>query len=250
MRLSKPIRISIDDVILGLFPENKYLMLAKDRDTYHRIKLRDIWLSRCYTGPTLDTCSYVSQNCCCRNDVDGGSYAAFENIPRRWMVIEADQGILQEQFWIHQQLARRYGNLGCLCWSGERVFMDGILSKVGPRSNASICLRRLFAWALTTPIIGLCSNCAAFPRDSIGRLAQGKMSLCGASDDRINLKLTRVNLHCRRRPAGGREANRKQKHNGRRNRYQRKRTTNCAVHIMQTNLNHDTTAYAKHRRKF
>ena len=114
-RLPKAIKLSVAEVIRGLFPENRFLMLANRRDGYHQIRRRDVWLSGCYQGPTLETCSFVSQNYCCRSDVDGTSYDAFEGIERRWLVIEADQGSLEEQFWIHKQLKPT-----ALCWSGGK----------------------------------------------------------------------------------------------------------------------------------
>ena len=116
LALPKPVRLSVEQVIRRLFPENRYLMLAKDREAFHPIKMRDVWLSRQYRGPALDCCGFVSQNYCSRCDVDGTSYPAFEGIEhRRWLVIESDRGTLKEQFWIHQQLGPT-----CLCWSGCR----------------------------------------------------------------------------------------------------------------------------------
>jgi hypothetical protein len=78
MRLPQPIRLTVAESILALFPENRYLMLANEKQGHHPIKMRNVWLSGCYQGPTLATCSFGSQNYCSRQDVDGTSYAAFE----------------------------------------------------------------------------------------------------------------------------------------------------------------------------
>ena len=123
MRLPTPIGISLEDVILGLFPENRLIMLANQKRREQLIGLRDEWLMI----PALKTCSHVSQNYCCRCDVDGTSYDALEGIERRWIVIEADQGTLEQQFWLHKQLE---ADLGCLCYSGGKslhgwYYVDG-----------------------------------------------------------------------------------------------------------------------------
>ena len=119
LALPKPVSLAVREVILRLFPENRYMMLTTRRDGKHLIKLRDVWLSHSYRGgpANIDTCSFVSQNYCCRNDVDGTCHAAFEGIERRWLVIEADQGTLEQQFWLHQQLDPAPA---CVCWSGGR----------------------------------------------------------------------------------------------------------------------------------
>jgi hypothetical protein len=75
--------------------------------------MRDVWLNKI----GIARCSHVSQNYCCRCDVDGTSYAAFEGIERRWIVIEADHGTLEQQFWLHKQLE---ADIGCLCYSGGK----------------------------------------------------------------------------------------------------------------------------------
>ena len=40
-------------------------------------------------------------------------------VKRRWMIIEGDEGTLEEQFWIHEQLAKS-GDLACLIYSGGK----------------------------------------------------------------------------------------------------------------------------------
>jgi hypothetical protein len=69
MRLPKPIGIDVREAILGLFPENRPLMLTNQKQKFHRILLRDVWLDKV----PIETCSHVSQNYCCRCDVDGTS---------------------------------------------------------------------------------------------------------------------------------------------------------------------------------
>ena len=115
--LPKPVSLSVREVIMRLFSENRYMMLTTRRGGKHLIKLRDVWLTHSYwVGPAnIDTCSFVSQNYCSRCDVDGTSHPAFAGIERRWLVIEADQGTLEQQFWLHQQL-----DPACVCWSGGR----------------------------------------------------------------------------------------------------------------------------------
>jgi hypothetical protein len=115
-KLPKPVKLSVKQVILGLFPENRLIMLADRRDGWHHIMRRDVWLAGCYhRKPALEYCGFVSQNYCSRHDVDGTSYPAFAGIERRWLVIEGDSGSLEQQFWIHKQLAPR-----CVCWSGGK----------------------------------------------------------------------------------------------------------------------------------
>jgi hypothetical protein len=114
MRLPEPLTLKAKDVVLGLFPENRPLMLTNRKTRFHPIKLWDVWLAG---HVYAETCGHVSQNYCCRCDVDGTSYDAFVGIERRWMVIEADHGTLEQQFWLHMQLAM---DLGCLCWSGGK----------------------------------------------------------------------------------------------------------------------------------
>ena len=63
--------------------------------------------------------SFISQSYLMRDDVNC-SYAAFEGGSRRWLVIESDQLSLERQLWIHRELQRSGGNLGCMCWSGGR----------------------------------------------------------------------------------------------------------------------------------
>jgi hypothetical protein len=109
LSLPKAIKLRAEEAIRGLFPENRYLMLTAKRD-YHPIKLRDDWLAGSVAG-----FSFVSSNYCSRADVDGTSYAAFEGIKRRWLVMESDRGSLEEQFWLHEQLRP-----SCLCWSGGK----------------------------------------------------------------------------------------------------------------------------------
>ena len=117
-RLPKPLRLDAEEAILGLHPENRPIMLTA-KHNYHPIMLRDKWLSGKgeYKVPA---CSLVSSNYCSRLDADGTSYEAFEGIERRWMVIEDDTLTLEEQFWIHTKLAKRYENLGLVCWSGGK----------------------------------------------------------------------------------------------------------------------------------
>jgi len=116
MRLPKPLGLSFNDVIRGLFPDNGFLMLSAYRQKQHLIGKRDEWLAY---PEIIEQCSHVSQNYCSRCDVDGTSYDAFVGIERRWLVIEADHGTLEQQFWLHQQLAAE-ADLGCLCWSGGK----------------------------------------------------------------------------------------------------------------------------------
>ena len=116
LSLPNAVKISLREVLLGLFPENRFIMLANKRDGRHHIMRRDVWLSgRYHAKPTLEYCSFVSQNYCSRADVDGTSYDAFEGIARRWMVMEADKGTLEQQYWLHSQL-----NPACVCWSGGK----------------------------------------------------------------------------------------------------------------------------------
>ena len=42
-----------------------------------------------------------------------------DGIARRWLVIEGDQGTLEQQWQIHKQLAKGH-RLCCLCWSGGK----------------------------------------------------------------------------------------------------------------------------------
>jgi hypothetical protein len=112
--------IAPKEAIRGLHPENRFLMLTS-KPNWHPIFRRDVWLSGCHHGkPSIEMCSFSSSNYCCRDDVDGCSYAAFEGIARRWLVIEDDQLTLEQQFWILKRLSRRHGNLGCVCHSGNR----------------------------------------------------------------------------------------------------------------------------------
>jgi hypothetical protein len=111
--LPKPVPVSVHQVIRRLFPENRYVMLAKERRKWHPIKLRDDWFAHCYRRTCQ--CSFVSQNYCSHSDVDGASYAAFDGIQRRWLVIESDRGTLEQQFWLHQHLGPT-----CVCWSGNQ----------------------------------------------------------------------------------------------------------------------------------
>jgi hypothetical protein len=61
--------------------------------------------------------SFISSSYLTRSDVKC-SYDAFEK--RRWLVIEGDTGTREQQFWIHRRLAKRFGNLGCVCYSGGK----------------------------------------------------------------------------------------------------------------------------------
>ena len=115
LALPKPIRMSVREAILGLFPDNGFLMITPKRD-WHDIKRRDEWLEQ-YTSarPPVPERSFISSNYLRRADMNC-SYDGMEGIVRRWMIIEGDRGTLEQQYWIHKQLP----NLGCLCWSGGK----------------------------------------------------------------------------------------------------------------------------------
>jgi hypothetical protein len=58
IKLPKPIGISLDEVILGLFPENRPLMLTNQKRKFHPIRLRDVWLDKIGIAKQ---CSHISQ---------------------------------------------------------------------------------------------------------------------------------------------------------------------------------------------
>ena len=114
MRLPKPIGISVNGCHLRIVPRES----SADADGSEGRNFIRFWFGMSGLNKIpIGKCSHVSQNYCCRCDVDGTSYAAFAGIKRRWMVIEADQGTLEQQFWLHMQLET---DLGCLCWSGGK----------------------------------------------------------------------------------------------------------------------------------
>ena len=119
--LPRPVRISVREVVLGLFPENRLLMITPKRE-WHDIKLRNEWLKEYVTvRPRVPERSFVSQNYLSRADLNC-FYEGMEGVERRWLVIEGDSGTLEQQWWIHKQLSP-----ACLCWSGGKSLHGGTL---------------------------------------------------------------------------------------------------------------------------
>jgi hypothetical protein len=111
--------MSVRQAIEGLFPFDGFLMITH-KHNFHDIKKRDFWLENYVrTKPKVPERSWISSSYLSRDDMNS-SYAGFEGSEHRWLVIESDRGSLEQQFWIHKRLARHYGNLGCICYSGGR----------------------------------------------------------------------------------------------------------------------------------
>ena len=111
--LPTPIRMSVKEAILGLFPEDGFLMVTPKRE-WHDIKKRDEWLKQYSRAkPPVPERSFISSNYLSRADRNC-SYDGMAGIARRWLVIEGDKSTLEQQFWIHKQLSRRHGNLNCV----------------------------------------------------------------------------------------------------------------------------------------
>jgi hypothetical protein len=114
--LPQPVEIGLGKVIRRIFPWDGLLMMTS-KPNYHPVRLRNQWLSGRYHLPSH---CYCSSNYCSTDQADGTSYHAFAGIERRWLVIESDQGSLEQQFWIHKELEKQFQNLGLVCWSGEK----------------------------------------------------------------------------------------------------------------------------------
>ena len=107
------------EAIARLFPDDGYLLVTPRRDWQkHNVQKRDYWLEN-YSRFKLWKYSFISSNYLIRADVRC-SYAGMEGIERRWLVIEGDEGTLEQQMWIHKQLAKRFGNLKCVLYSGGK----------------------------------------------------------------------------------------------------------------------------------
>jgi hypothetical protein len=116
--LPKPVRLSVKQAILGLFPDDGYLMLTPKRN-WHPIMMRDEWLAN-YSKVRPRVCerSFISSNYLSRDDANC-SYDGMDGVERRWLVIEGDSGTLEQQLWIHKQLAKLH-HLCCVCYSGNK----------------------------------------------------------------------------------------------------------------------------------
>jgi hypothetical protein len=119
LRLPESVRISVRQAMLGLFPSDGYLFLTPKKEWQkYNIAKRDYWLEN-HRRFKLWKYSWCASNYLSRAD-RRCSYDGMEGIARRWMIIEGDEGSLEQQFWIHKQLDQRYGNLGCLVYSSGK----------------------------------------------------------------------------------------------------------------------------------
>jgi hypothetical protein len=132
-RLPKAIGVDASQAVIGLFPANRFLMMTP-KHNFHPIMLRDDWLAG--KGEfNVSSISFVSSNYCSRSDADGTSFEAFEGIPRRWIVVEDDTLTLEQQYWIHRRVAKRFENLGCVCWSGGKSIHGWYFVEGWPEEN-------------------------------------------------------------------------------------------------------------------
>jgi hypothetical protein len=114
---SKGVALSIGQAVKQLFPEDGYLLVTPRTDWQScNIDRRDAWLSSRYREACQ--CSFISSNYLSRPEMRC-SFAGMTGVKRRWMIIEGDEGTLEEQFCIHKQLAKS-GHLACLLYSGGK----------------------------------------------------------------------------------------------------------------------------------
>ena len=115
--LPRQVRISVKEAILGLFPLDGYLLITP-RVGWQQFNIykRDRWLAH---YPEVLKCSFISSNYLSRDDVQC-SRLGMEGVERRWLVIEGDEGTLEQQLWIHKELEAQYQNLGCVLYSGGK----------------------------------------------------------------------------------------------------------------------------------
>ena len=117
VQLPREVGISVKEAILGLFPVDGYLLITPRLDWQkYNIDMRDWWLAR---HREVAKCSYISSNYLSRVDANC-SALGMEGVERRWLVVEGDEGTLEQQLWIHKELERRYDNLACVLYSGRR----------------------------------------------------------------------------------------------------------------------------------
>jgi hypothetical protein len=111
LRLPSPVDVPADKVLCGYFPEEGHVWIGS-KFNWGETHKREYWLEN--VSHVLDWQYFVP------NYMKPFRRRLRASIrERQWIVVEADRWTLEQQYWIHRQLAKLLP-LGCLCWSGGK----------------------------------------------------------------------------------------------------------------------------------
>jgi hypothetical protein len=112
VQLPSVVKVSTEEVLQGYFPEEGHIWIGFKRN-WGETRARSYWLENVSKVKNWQffVPSYIKRHRRrCREAILG---------KREWIVVEADQWSLEQQYWIHRRLSK-YFRLGCLCWSGGK----------------------------------------------------------------------------------------------------------------------------------
>jgi hypothetical protein len=127
-KLPRPVQVPMEVVLGSYFPENGRVWLAP-KVNFGRIRWRDSWLTTAGIAEA-QRCAFFVPNYF-GPDVDRERANVKE---RLWVVVEADRFTLEEQYWLHRQLAKHLP-LACLLFSGGKSLHGTYCARNKPESE-------------------------------------------------------------------------------------------------------------------
>jgi hypothetical protein len=116
VKLPSPVDVPADEVLRGYFPEEGHVWIGS-KFNWGETHKREYWLEHLFPK---DWQYFVP------NYMKPYRRRLRTSIrERQWIVVEADKWSLEQQFWIHRQLAKHLP-LGCLCGLAGRACMVAI----------------------------------------------------------------------------------------------------------------------------